>query len=61
VGRGRVGPTHVGQLCGIRAKLKGPDDVAVVGLCAPGAAVSFSHSSGKVLPCTTTRWKLGTW
>ena len=50
----------VAQPWGIRVQLKGPNEVAVVGLCAPAAAVSLSHSSGNVLPCTTTRWKLGT-
>jgi hypothetical protein len=48
------------QLCGIRTQLNGPNDVDVVGWEAPGVTVSLSHSSGNVLPCTTTRWKFGT-
>src|SRR5262249_26591643 len=44
----------------IRFQLNGPNVVSVAGLSACGSIVSFSHSSGKVLPCTTTRWKSGT-
>ena len=42
-----------------RAQLKGPKEVALLPL-APGSMVSFSHSSGKVLPWTTMRWKFAT-
>src|SRR5262249_6804066 len=43
-----------------RVQLNGPNDVGVVGFCAAGSSTSFSHSSGHVLPCTRTPWKLGT-
>ena len=44
----------------MRCQLKGPKEFDPGALFARGSIVSFSHSSGKVLPCTTTRWKLGT-
>ena len=47
---------------GSRAQLNGPHDVGVEAFshAARGSIVSFSHSSGNVLPCTTIRWKFGT-
>lgn len=46
-----------GWMC--RSQPNGPNAVAPEPL-ARGSTVSFSHSSGKVLPCTTMRWKFGT-
>ncbi len=43
-----------------RVQLNGPNASGPWGALVPGATVIFSHSSGKVLPCTTTRWKFGT-
>lgn len=60
--RERRGPrlAALGQLRVIRAQVNGPNEVSVVGLCAPGVTVSLSHSNGTVLPWTTMRWKFGT-
>ncbi len=41
-----------------RDQLNGPKLVAVVAACPPGVTVSRRYSSGTVLPCTVTRWKL---
>ena len=54
-----AGPVLV-QLCGMRLQLNGPNDVGVVGRWPQGVIVSFNHSSGRVLPWTTMRWKFGT-
>jgi len=56
---GRAGPVLV-QLCGMRLQLNGPNDVGVVGRWPQGVIVSFNHSSGRVLPWTTMRWKFDT-
>ena len=45
--------------CIWRAQLNGPKEVALLPLV-PGSMLSFNHSSGKVLPWTTIRWKFAT-
>ena len=44
----------------IRFQLNGPKASVPLAALASGSIVSFSHSSGVVLPCTVTRRKLGT-
>jgi hypothetical protein len=47
--------TTQGAGCVIRCQLKGPKDVGPFGALARESIVSFNHSSGNVLPWTTTR------
>src|SRR5215813_3676465 len=44
----------------MRCQLNGPNALELQGWLASGFTVSLSHSSGKVLPCTTMRWKFAT-
>src|SRR6185295_15548219 len=47
----------------IRVQLNGPNEFGFVEAPVTGSSSlieSFNHSSGDVLPCTTTRWKLST-
>ena len=44
----------------MRSHAKGPNAFEPAGAFARGVMVRRSHSSGSVLPCTTTRWKFGT-
>jgi hypothetical protein len=45
----------------LRTQLNGPKADGPLAALAFVSTVSFSHSSGNVLPCTTTWWKFGTW
>ena len=44
----------------MRCQLNGPNAFELTAAFTPGLIVTFSHSSGKVLPWTTIRWKFGT-
>src|SRR6266496_1639103 len=44
----------------MRDHANGPKAAGPRGALMAGSIVTFSHSSGTVLPCTTMRWKLGT-
>jgi hypothetical protein len=43
-----------------RVQLNGPMALGPSGALACGSMLNLSHSSGVVLPCTTTRWKFAT-
>jgi hypothetical protein len=44
----------------MRVHANGPNAFGPWGALTDGSIVTFNHSSGVVLPCTTMRWKFGT-